>query len=70
MACVGRVARSEEERKYEHCEAERDRDRTVTQDKQQRESEIKERNEEGVRRRGYIPPASRERDIGAFTLLR
>jgi uncharacterized protein YdaT len=52
------VAQSEEERKCEHCEAERDRDRTVTQDKQQRESEIKERNEEGVRRRGFVPPVS------------
>jgi hypothetical protein len=37
------VALSEEDRKYEHCGAERDRNRTVTQDTQQRESEIKKR---------------------------
>lgn len=43
MACVGRVALSEEERKYEHYGAERDGNRTVTQDTQHRESEIKKR---------------------------
>jgi hypothetical protein len=45
MACLGRGAQREEERKCEHCGAERDRDRTVTQDKQRREIEIKKREE-------------------------
>lgn len=53
MACVGRVAQSEEERKYEHCGADRDRDRTVTQDKQQRESEIKKREEWRCQKKGF-----------------
>jgi len=63
MACVGRVAPSEKDRRYEIRGAERDRDRTVTQDTQQRgsrererECEIKKRrtkvSEEGV----YVPP--------------
>lgn len=52
MACVGRVAQSEEERIFKHCGAERDRYRTVTQDTQQQESEIKKRRMEVSEGRG------------------
>jgi hypothetical protein len=70
MACVGRVALSEEERIFKHCGAERDRNRTVTQDTQQKESEIKKkrmkvsggrglctRSEFGMGRKSYLPSA-------------